>query len=94
MDIPLIDYGENNIPQYPNLNCRVYLNPFVKIINGGEKWICNLLGQINKIEDYYYSDVNRNGVKLDIKSKTELCCGTYEFVANKTLRLKHFYICF
>ena len=84
LEIPLVDYGENNIPRCPNRNCRAYLNPFVKFISGGEKWICNICGQINNTEDYYYSDVDKNGERLDINSKTELCCGTYEFVANKT----------
>ena len=69
MEIPLVDYGENNIPRCPNHNCRAYLNPFVKFINGGEKWICNICGQINNTEDYYYSDVDRNGIRLDINSK-------------------------
>jgi len=84
LEIPLVDYGENNIPRCPNRDCRAYLNPFVKFISGGEKWICNICGQINNTEDYYYSDVDKNGERLDINSKTELCCGTYEFVANKT----------
>ena len=84
MDIPLVDYGVNNIPRCPNSNCRAYLNPFVKFINGGEKWICNFCDHINNTEDYYYSDVDRNGVRLDINTKTELCYGTYEFVANRT----------
>ena len=84
LDIPFVDYGEKNIPRCPNRNCRAYLNPFVKFINGGEKWICNICGQINDTEDYYYCDVDKNGERLDMNSKTELCCGTYEFFANKT----------
>ena len=46
-EIPYVDYGDNNIPRCPNRNCRAYMNPFVKFIQGGEKWICNLCGQIN-----------------------------------------------
>ena len=42
LDIPFVDYGEKNIPRCPNRNCRAYLNPFVKFIDGGEKWICNI----------------------------------------------------
>jgi len=83
-DLPYIDYGENNIPRCPNRNCRGYMNPFVKFIQGGEKWICNLCGQVNDTEEFYYSDVDKNGVRLDINQKPELCCGSYEFFANKS----------
>ena len=85
LNLPLIDYGENNnIPRCPNRNCRAYLNPFVKFISGGEKWICNLCGQINNTDEYYYCDVDKNGERLDINEKEELCFGSYEFVANKS----------
>jgi protein transport protein SEC24 len=84
LELPLINYGENNIPRCPNRNCRAYLNPFVKFISGGEKWICNFCGQINNTEEYYYSDVDKNGERLDINQKEELCNGSYEFFANKS----------
>ena len=84
LSLPLINYGEHNIPRCPNRDCRAYLNPFVKFINGGEKWICNLCGQINNTEEYYYCDVDKNGERLDINQKEELCCGSYEFFANKS----------
>ena len=84
INLPLINYGDKNIPRCPNSNCRAYLNPFVKFIDGGEKWICNLCGQINTTEDYYYCDVNKNGIRLDINEKEDLCNGSYEFVANKS----------
>ena len=84
IELPLINYGDKNIPRCPNANCRAYLNPFVKFIDGGEKWICNFCGQINNTDDYYYCDVDKNGERLDIKEKEELCCGSYEFIANKS----------
>ena len=84
IEIPFVNYEENNIPRCPNRNCRAYMNPFVKFIEGGEKWICNLCGQINDTEDFYYSDVDKNGIRLDVNQKPELCCGSYEFFANKS----------
>ena len=39
IELPLINYGDKSIPRCPNANCRAYLNPFVKFIDGGEKWI-------------------------------------------------------
>ena len=83
-EIPFVNYGDNNIPRCPNKSCRAYMNPFVKFIEGGEKWICNLCGQINDTEDFYYSDVDKNGIRLDKNQKPELCCGSYEFFANKS----------
>ena len=84
MEIPFINYDNKNIPRCPNRNCRAYLNPFVKFIDGGEKWICNICGQINNTEDYYFCDVDKNGKRTDINEKPELCCGSYEFFANKS----------
>ena len=83
-ELPLIDYGTHGIPRCPNTKCRGYLNPFVKFIEGGEKWVCNLCGQINNTEEYYYCDVDKNGIRTDINTKTELSCGSYEFVANSS----------
>ena len=83
IEIPLVDYGEKNIPRCPNNNCRAYLNPFVKFIDGGDKWICNICKQINLTEDYYYGKLDNNNERVDKNSKYDLCCGSYEFLANK-----------
>ena len=47
-----------------------------------DKMDCNLCGNINNTEDYYYCDVDKNGVRLDINEKKVLCYGSYEFVAS------------
>ena len=83
-DLPLINYNENNMPRCPNRNCNAYMNPFIKFIKGGEKWLCNLCGQINDTEEFYYSDVDKNGIRLDVNDKQELCCGFYEVITNKS----------
>ena len=41
LEIPLVDYEENNKSCLDPDN-RTYLNNFVKFINAGEKWIYNL----------------------------------------------------
>ena len=83
-EIPFVNYGDNNIPRCDSKSCRAYMNPFIKFIEGGEKWLCNFCGQINNTEDFYYSDVDKNGIRLDKNEKPELCCGSYEFYANKS----------
>lgn len=81
--VPLINYGESTIPRCPSNNCRAYLNPFVKFINGGDKWVCNFCGQINTTEDHYYDKLDANGRRVDIGQKVELTYGSYEFITNK-----------
>ena len=83
-EIPLIDYGSHNIPRCNNQNCSAFLNPFIKFIENGEKWICNFCGQENDTEDHYFCDLDKNGERLDINTKTELCGGSYEFKTNKS----------
>ena len=83
-EIPLIDYGANSIPRCKNKKCEAFLNPFVKFIENGEKWICNFCGQENDTEDHYFCDLDKNGERLDINTKTELCYGSYEFKTNKS----------
>ncbi len=83
-EIPFINYGEKNIPRCPNNNCRAYLNPFVKFIEGGDKWICNICNQINITEDYYYNNLDNNNERIDKNTKIELFNGSYEFFANQT----------
>lgn len=82
-EIPLVSYGDNTIPRCPNNACRAYLNPFVKFIDGGDKWICNFCKQINNTEEHYYANLDKNGKRVDLNEKVELCKGTYEFLTNK-----------
>ena len=61
----------------------------MKFIDNGERWICNFCGEKNDTEDYYFSDLDKNGERLDADTKPELCCGSYEFVANKSYYKKN-----
>ena len=49
-----------------------------------KKWVCYICGLINDKEGFYYSDVDKNCIRLDKNQKPELCCGSYEFFANKS----------
>lgn len=82
-EIPLVSYEDKTIPRCPNTQCRAYLNPFVKFIEGGEKWICNFCKQVNNTEDHYYANLDKNGRRVDCDTKIELCHGSYEFLTNK-----------
>ena len=83
IEIPIINYGEKKIPRCLNNNCRAYLNPFVRFIENGNRWICNFCNQINLTEDYFspiFNKINENDYR---NSKIELSNGSYEFIANK-----------
>ena len=87
--IPLINYGLNNIPRCKNKDCEAFINPFVTLVENGEKWICNFCNEENETEEYYLYDWDKNGERLNIESKSELCCGSYEFEANKSYYKKN-----
>ena len=89
ISIPLINYGSNNIPRCKNQNCEAFINPFVKIIENEEKWICNFCDEENEIEDYFFYDLNNKNEKLGLENKPELCYGSYEFEANKSYYKKN-----
>ena len=82
IDIPYINYGENTFPRCTS--CKAYMNPFIKFIEGGDKWICNMCYTINTTEEFYYSELDKNGIRTDINEKPELCSGSYEIYANKS----------
>jgi protein transport protein SEC24 len=87
-DLPNVNYGEKEIPRCFSSQCRAYINPFVKWIEGGEKWVCNICKYINTTEDYYYAKLDKYGYRVDRNEKPDLCLGSYEFVANRTYMKK------
>jgi protein transport protein SEC24 len=87
-ELPIVNYGDKEIPRCISSTCRAYINPFVKWIEGGEKWICNICGYINDTADYYYSRLDKNNNRVDKEEKTDINCGSYEFIANSTYMKK------
>lgn len=58
------------------------MNPFVRFIENGMKWICNICGEINPTDNYYYSPLTAIGTRQDIEDRTELRQGSVDFVAS------------
>jgi protein transport protein SEC24 len=48
----------NNKPIVRCRECRAYINPFVKFVELGQKWICNFCKDVNQVESYYYSSAD------------------------------------
>jgi len=61
--------------------CRAYINPFVKFVENGNKWICNFCKDLNITEQYYYAPTDANGFRNDLDSRPELVYGTVDFIA-------------
>ena len=63
-------------------DCRSYVNPFIRFIDNGLKWICNFCGDINPTDNYYYSPLNNMGLRQDYEERTELRHGSVDFIAS------------
>jgi protein transport protein SEC24 len=62
--------------------CRAYVNPFIKFIDNGARWICNFCRLDNTTESYYYSQLDSSGQREDINNRPELFSGSVDFLAS------------
>ena len=69
-EIDVVSYGQKQIVRCKD--CRAYVNPFIRFVDNGTKWICNFCGDINVTENYFYSPVNKMGVREDFEDRMEL----------------------
>ncbi len=61
--------------------CKAYLNPFMKFIDGGRRFICNFCTYINETPQEYFSPLGMDGRRQDLAQRPELCKGSVEIVA-------------
>ena len=80
--IPSLDYQDKNIPRC--VDCKAYMNPYIKFIDNGNKWECNICKAINSTDNDYYCPLDGSGQRIDKYEKPELCNGTYEYIASKS----------
>ena len=57
-EVPACTFGEGK-PIVRCRECRAYVNPFVKFIDNGARWICNFCRLDNVTEGYYFSQLDR-----------------------------------
>ncbi|XP_058102965.1 protein transport protein SEC24 C-like [Magnolia sinica] len=79
--IQVVDFGEGGPVRCSR--CKGYINPFMKFIDQGKRFICNLCGFINETPCDYYCNTAPDGRRRDADERPELCRGTVEFVATK-----------
>ncbi|XP_062201899.1 protein transport protein SEC24 B-like [Phragmites australis] len=79
--IQLVDFGEMGPIRCSR--CKAYINPFMRFIDQGKQFICNLCGFSNGTPREYFCNLGPDGRRRDADDRPELCRGTIEFVATK-----------
>ncbi|CAL4892454.1 unnamed protein product [Urochloa decumbens] len=79
--IQLVDFGEMGPIRCSR--CKAYINPFMRFIDQGKHFICNLCGFSNDTPREYFCNLGPDGRRRDADERPELCRGSVEFVATK-----------
>ncbi|KAG7559637.1 Sec23/Sec24 helical domain superfamily [Arabidopsis thaliana x Arabidopsis arenosa] len=79
--IQVVDFGESGPVRCSR--CKGYMNPFMKFIDQGRKFICNLCGYTDETPRDYQCNLGPDGRRRDADERPELCRGTVDFVATK-----------
>ncbi|XP_010521258.1 PREDICTED: protein transport protein Sec24-like At4g32640 isoform X2 [Tarenaya hassleriana] len=79
--IQVVDFGESGPVRCSR--CKGYINPFMKFIDQGRKFICNLCGYTDETPRDYHCNLGPDGRRRDADERPELCRGSVEFVATK-----------
>ncbi|CAH2077179.1 unnamed protein product [Thlaspi arvense] len=79
--IQVVDFGEGGPVRCSR--CKGYINPFMKFIDQGRKFVCNFCGYTDETPRDYHCNLGPDGRRRDADERPELCRGTVEFVATK-----------
>jgi protein transport protein SEC24 len=82
-EIPVADFGEKGPPRCDR--CRAYMNPFMKFVENGRAYICNMCGKRNEVSRDYECPLDEYQNRRDKLHRPELSCGSYDFVASKDM---------
>ncbi|BBN17285.1 protein transport protein SEC24 [Marchantia polymorpha subsp. ruderalis] len=78
--IQIVDFGESGPVRCSR--CKGYINPFMKFIDQGRRFTCNLCGFTNETPRDYHCNLGPDGRRRDADQRPELSRGTVEFVAS------------
>ena len=84
--IPVVDMGYMGPPRCAR--CNAYINPFMRWIDGGKRFVCNLCAAINETPEKYFSKLEDNGLRADHAERPELWSGSVDFVATDAYRVR------
>ncbi|XP_061990239.1 protein transport protein SEC24 C-like isoform X2 [Rosa rugosa] len=79
--IQVVDLGESGPVRCSR--CKGYINPFMKFIDQGRQFICNLCGFTDETPRDYHCNLGPDGRRRDADDRPELCRGMVEIVAPK-----------
>ncbi|KAJ4841124.1 hypothetical protein Tsubulata_003768 [Turnera subulata] len=79
--IQVVDFGEGGPVRCSR--CKGYINPFMKFIDQGRRFICNFCGFTDETPREYHCNLGPDGRRRDADERPELCRGTVEFVATR-----------
>lgn len=79
--IQIVDFGDMGPIRCSR--CKAYINPFMKFIDQGRRFICSLCGFTDETPRDYHCNLGPDGRRRDADDRPELCRGTVEFVATK-----------
>ncbi|PKA54480.1 Protein transport protein Sec24-like CEF [Apostasia shenzhenica] len=79
--IHVVDLGESGPLRCSR--CKGYINPFMRFVDQGRRFICNLCGYTDETPRDYFCNLGPDGRRRDADERPELCRGTVEFVATK-----------
>jgi len=84
--VAVVNFGKTGIVRCKR--CRTYVNPFVAWVNNGRQWRCNICGYVNEVPHDYFSHLDEEGNRRDLKQRPELCNGSVELVAPSEYMLR------
>ncbi|KAI9394068.1 hypothetical protein POPTR_005G049100v4 [Populus trichocarpa] len=84
--VQVVDFGESGPVRCSR--CKGYINPFMKFIDQGRRFICNLCGFTDETPRDYLCNLGPDGRRRDADERPELCRGTVEFVATKEFMVR------
>lgn len=77
--IPILDRGEEGPLRCGK--CTGYVNPWVKWVDSGATWVCNLCAHANPVPYEHQASLDQNNLRLDRHVKLEYSLGSVEYRA-------------
>lgn len=77
----VVDFGESGPVRCGS--CKAYMNPHMRWIDNGNKFVCCFCNQSTPTPPDYYCHLGPDGRRRDAMERPELCRGTVEILASK-----------
>ena len=77
-EVPLVDASAEGPVRC--CACKAYMNPYVRWLDGGRRFQCNLCGSMNDTPAWYFCNMGPNGTRIDQFDRPELSHGSVEYI--------------